>query len=253
MEKIKKQFLKIHKQFLRKRPFFQKKIARWKKKNKVSLYKQAELIFNEIKACEKEIVSVFSSSDWKYNKAFLKVKIHALDSLVQELNALTHSSLLKWTEATLIVCIIVFVLRNFIFGMYHVPTSSAEPSLLVGDRVWGNKATYLLWEPQVGDIAMFEDPSFSVDYANAFQKFWMRYIGLKVPFLGLDRGPRHMAKRIIAGPGDVIEGRVKKGVPVVYRNGKLLQESYVNTYPLLAIRKETGFLQKVTLQLKCGS
>jgi len=244
MDKLKKQFLKIHKQFLRKRPFFQKKIAYWKKKQKISLYKQSELIFNEIKACEKEIISVFGSPDWKYNRAFLKVKIHALDSLVQELNALTHSSLFKWIEATAIVLVIVFVLRNFVFGMYHVPTSSAEPSLLVGDRVWGNKIVYLLKKPQVGDIVMFEDPTFNNKNANSFQRFWQRYVGLKIPFLGLHHGPQNMAKRVVAGPGDVIEGRVVKGKPVVYRNGKKLYEPYINTYPLLAIKKEIGFFNE---------
>ncbi|MBU1007739.1 signal peptidase I [Candidatus Dependentiae bacterium] len=241
MDKLKKHFLKTHKRFLRKRPFFKKKIAYWKKKQKNYLYKQAELIFNEIKACEKEIVSVFSNSDWKYNRAFLKVKINALDNLLAELNALTHSSLLKWIEATTIVLAVVFLLRNFVFGMYHVPTSSAEPSLLVGDRVWGNRIVYLLKEPKRGDIAMFRDPEFSNEKEPAFQKFWQQYIGFAIPFLGLKRGPQNMAKRIVAGPGDVIEGRIEDGWPVVYLNGKILLEPYINIYPLLAIKKEIGF------------
>lgn len=244
MDKLKKQFLRIHKRFLRKRPFFQKKIEQWKKKRKNYLYKQAELIFNEIKACEKEIVSVFASSDWKYNKAFLKVKINALDSLVAELNAVTHSSLLKWVEATTLVLVIVFVLRNFVFGMYHVPSSSAEPSLLVGDRVWGNKLVYQFKEPERGDIVMFQDPLFSNEKENVFQKFWQHYIGLSIPFLGLKRGPENMAKRIIAYPGDVIEGRIEKGRAAVYRNGKKIYEPYVNTYPLLVMRKTTGFFDR---------
>lgn len=249
MDRLKKQFFKIKSELKEKKPFFERKIKRWEKRKKASLYKQAKLLLNEAEQCEREIAEVFSDSDWKYNRAFLKVKMQALGGLLYELEAMSVATWFKWVKATFIVILIVFVLRNFVFGVYHVPTSSAEPTLLVGDRVWGNKAVYLFDDPKIGDIVMFNDPKFKSSAVEGdtldslVKRLWERYVGLEVRALGLNRGPQNMAKRVIAGPGDVIEGRIEGGVPVLYRNGKKLREKYVNTYPLLALRKETGLVE----------
>jgi signal peptidase I len=243
MDKLKKQFLSIRERFSDKRPLFERKIEIWKKREREAWYKQAKLLFEEALACEKEIVSVFDSSDWKYNKAFLKVKITAYEGLFKELMAVTRSSWLRLIESTVIVIAIVFLLRTFVFGIYHVPTSSAEPSLLVGDRVWGNRIIYLFQNPKPGDMVMFQDPEFSYD-KSIFQRFWQKNIGIEIPFIGLKRGPRNKAKRIVAKPGDVIEGKIENGNPVIYKNGKLLNENYVNKYPLIALKKVTGFFDR---------
>lgn len=244
MDKLKKYFLKIDKEFIEKKPFLLRKIGRWKKGHKASLYRQARLLFNEAQQCEKEIHSVFDSEDWKYNRPFLKVKIQAFDGLFRELCYMTSSPWKRAVQAVVLVTVIVFVLRTFFFGVFHVPTSSAEPTLLVGDRVWGNKVLYFFQEPKVGDMVMFEDPKFVYDQTSFWQRVWQRYIGLSFPSLGLKAGPQSIAKRVIAVSGDVIEGRVEDGKPVIYRNGKKLVEIYINTYPLLALKKTTGFFER---------
>lgn len=244
MDKLKKYFLKLDKEFIEKKPFLLRKIGRWKKGHKASLYKQARLLFNEAQQCEKEIHSVFESDDWKYNKPFLKVKIQAFGGLCHELCAMTTSPWKRFVEFAFILIVMVFVFRTFFFGVFHVPTSSAEPTLLVGDRVWGNKILYFFQEPKVGDMVMFEDPNFIYDQESVWQRLWQRNIGRAIPFVGLKAGPQSMAKRIIAVPGDVIEGRIEEGKPVVYRNGKKFIEPYVNTYPLLAIKKVIGFFER---------
>lgn len=242
MDKLKKHFLKIHEDFKEKRPYFQKCIDRWKKMGRSSTHKQAKILLDEAIECEKEILSVFSSSDWKYNRPFLKVKINALDNLLKELNLLTKSVIWKWIEITVVVTAVVFVLRTFFFGIYLVPSSSAETTILVGDRVWGNKLVYFLQEPKIGDVVMFEDPLFKYDKNSFLQRLWQKNIGIKIERLGFKAGPQNMAKRVIGCPGDVIEGKIEKGKPVIYRNGKKVNEPYVNKYPLLAIRKQTGFI-----------
>ena len=243
MDKLKRQFLRLQEHFASKKPSIKKFLDRWSSRGKTSLYKQAKLLFDEAEQCEREIINVFEDSDWKQNKAFLKVKLKSLDGLLQELESIVEITWLKLLKTVVAVLVIVFILRNFFFGVYHVPTSSAETSILVGDRVWGNKLVYVFKDPKPGDIVMFEDPLFKYSKGNFFQRLWQKYIGVEVKFLGFKRGPKHMAKRVVASPGDVIEGKVEDGKPVVYLNGKVLNEPYVNKYPLIAMKKTVGFFE----------
>lgn len=244
MDKLKKLFLKIQGRFLEKKSFFNRKLERWNKRGKIASYKQGKLLFDEASQCEREISTLFESPDWKYNRAFIKVKMQALDGLLRELDILTQLTWLKWVKATVVVVAVVFLLRNFVFGIYHVPTSSAETTLLVGDRVLGNKLVYLYESPKVGDIVMFEDPTFVYPpEGSTVKRLWQKYIGITIGFLGLQRGPQYMAKRVIAGPGDVIEGKIEDGIAVVYRNGKPLNEPYTNKYPLIALKKTIGLVE----------
>jgi hypothetical protein len=78
------------------------------------------------------------------------------------------------------------------------------------------------------------------------QKLWQQYAG--IPLLGiLKGGPDNWVKRVIAVPGDTIEGRIEDGKTVVYLNGEKLDEPYVNPNPLICIRKTTGFLHSMSL------
>ena len=93
-----------------------------------------------------------------------------------------------------------------------------------------------------GDLVIFDDPRYKYDESNKIKYFWQRYVGLPLPLLGIPSGPINMVKRVIAVPGDWIEGRIEDGKAVVYLNGKKLEEPYVNPYPLIWLKKETGFL-----------
>ena len=50
-------------------------------------------------------------------------------------------------------------------------------------------------------------------------------------------GPQNLTKRIIGLPGDLIEGKVEEGRPVIYRNGQKMEEPYLNKYPLISVWK----------------
>ena len=106
--------------------------------------------------------------------------------------------------------------------------------MLVGERFFADKFTYLFAKPQRGHVISFNSPLF--DYSgNTFKRLFQEYVW----------GPQNLTKRIIGVPGDLIEGKVEDGKPVVYRNGVKLEEPYFNKYPLIGVwRKDPSTLAK---------
>jgi len=148
----------------------------------------------------------------------------------------------QWVEAIVIAGSAAFLIRTYVFGFYQVPTGSAEPNVLVGDRIFGNKLSYMFKKPAQGDLVIFDDPEFVYDGSSSLQRTWQKYVGLSVPLLGLKRGPDNWVKRVVACPGDTIEGRMEDGKTVIYRNGERIEETYINPFPLLVQRKVIGFI-----------
>lgn len=84
-----------------------------------------------------------------------------------------------------------------------VPTNSMETTIMVGDKIIGNRLAYLFSSPKRGDIVIFEYP---------------------------DNPKEDYVKRVIGLPGETITFTDGK----VYIDGDLLEEDYVNgmeTYP----------------------
>jgi signal peptidase I len=145
-------------------------------------------------------------------------------------------------ESVTFLFVTIFVLRHLIFGLYSVPTGSAEPNILVGDRILGLKYPYLLGKVQRGDLAIFDRPDFVYDQKNFINHLWQKYVGFPIPLLGLSAGPESWVKRVIGLPGDVVEGKINaEGKTEVYLNGELLEEPYINPYPLITVRRSCGF------------
>ncbi|QQR62467.1 signal peptidase I [bacterium] len=117
---------------------------------------------------------------------------------------------------------LIFLVRTFFFGLYQVPTPSMETTMLVGDRFFADKLTYWFRSPRRGEIIAFNDPEFEYS-KNKFVSLFQKYVW----------GPSNWTKRVIAVPGDIVEGKVENGKPVIYVNGKLLDEPYVNRLPLI--------------------
>lgn len=123
---------------------------------------------------------------------------------------------------------IVFIIRTFGFGLYQVPTGSMETTVLVGERFFADKFTILFSPIKRGEIIAFNQPGTMFAYStNSIKYFIQKYIW----------GPLNLTKRVIAIPGDVIKGVVEDGKPVIYLNGKKLDEPYLNKYPLVAVYK----------------
>lgn len=148
----------------------------------------------------------------------------------------------EWTESIIIALGLAFVLRTVFFGLYSVPSGSAEPTILVGDHIWGNKLLYFFQKPQRGELIIFDQQEFQLSTSSTIQRLWQQYIGVPIPLLGLQAGPANIVKRVIAIPGDTIQGRIEDGKPVIYLNGKKLDEPYLNNYPLIRVRRTKGFI-----------
>jgi len=110
--------------------------------------------------------------------------------------------------------------------------------------VIANKLAYRFGFGRVerGDMVIFDDMNFKFDRSNKLRSLWQKYFGMPIPFIPATAGPINVTKRVIAIPGDIIEGRVEDGKPVIYLNGAKLDESYLNPYPLILLRKTAGFL-----------
>lgn len=128
--------------------------------------------------------------------------------------------------ATLLL--IVFLIRTFGFGLYQVPTGSMETSMLVGERFFADKFSYIFRNPKRLEVIAFNEPPQFYTYSkNKLVNLFQHYVG------GLWWGPSNWTKRIIGVPGDEIRGVIEDGKPVIYRNGKKLDEPYLNKYPLI--------------------
>lgn len=146
----------------------------------------------------------------------------------------------KVTDSLFFQLTLIFLLKAFVFGWYGIPTGCLEPALLVGDRIIANKTAYWFSSVKRGDLAIFDNPE--IPYSkNTFIYLWQRFVGKKVKALGLPAGPDCWVKRVIAIPGDTLEGKIEDDKPVLYLNGKKLTEAYLNPYPLIAVRKINGF------------
>lgn len=127
-------------------------------------------------------------------------------------------------ESLIVILPVVFLIKTFVFGLYQVPTGSMETTMLVGERFFADKLTPYLYKPKRGEIISFNDPNHKYS-PNAVMNFYQQYVSW---------GVVNYTKRVIAIPGDHIEGKIEAGIPVVYLNGEKLDETYINKYPIIA-------------------
>ncbi len=121
-----------------------------------------------------------------------------------------------------LLLMLVFLIRTFGFGLYQVPTGSMETTMLVGERFFADKFSYVFRTPRRGEIIAFNDPLYHYS-KNPVGSLFQHYVW----------GPTNWTKRVIGIPGDRVRGAVEDGKPVVYLNDEKLAESYLNKYPLI--------------------
>jgi len=93
--------------------------------------------------------------------------------------------------------LIAFVVRYFIVEGYYIPSSSMEPTLKPGNRVFVAKFYYRIYRPQRGDIIVFRYPT---------------------------NRKKNLIKRVVALPGETI--RIENGL--IYIDGIPLQGDQFN-------------------------
>lgn len=101
---------------------------------------------------------------------------------------------------------VFFLIRPFLVQTFFIPTPSMVPTLQVQDYVVANKLVYRFAEPKVGDVAVFRPPPYA---------------------LRPGQPPVDFVKRIVGGPGDVVE--IRHGL--LYRNGKPAAEPFLPEPP----------------------
>jgi signal peptidase I len=132
---------------------------------------------------------------------------------------------------------IVFVIRTVGFGLYQVPTGSMETTMLVGERFFADKLSYIFRAPRQGEIISFNDPLYKYSDNKAMRLFEY-YVW----------GPSNWTKRIIGLPGDRVQGKIEDGKPVVYVNGTKLSEPYLNQYPLIKIWRDNPMMRGESIE-----
>jgi signal peptidase I len=120
--------------------------------------------------------------------------------------------------------VVVFLIRTIGFGLYQVPTGSMEVTMLVGERFFADKFTYLFRPPARGEIISFNEPRYQYS-DNMIKNLFQQYVW----------GPDNWTKRVIGIPGDTVRGTIENGKPVVYLNGRKLDEPYLNPHPLIHV------------------
>ncbi|MFY9173736.1 MAG: signal peptidase I [Peptococcia bacterium] len=104
----------------------------------------------------------------------------------------------EWIYTILIAVVLVVVIRMFLLDSRIVPSSSMEPSIIPGDRLFVQKITHHFAGLQRGEVVVFSPPARS---------------GLQDDLI----------KRVIALPGDTVE--IKEGK--LFLNGEPQEEPYI--------------------------
>lgn len=240
--RLKKRYSRIIADFQEHQGRVRAAIEKWRTQGKFSHYEKYHSMLSEVERLEKELAPLEHIDQDAKGIADTHAKVKRLKRLHATLKQETKSHVRQWVEAIVVALGLALIIRNFAFTLYHVPTGSAEPNILVGDRIWGNKAAYFFNDIKRGELVIFDDPREGYDESSKIQAFWQRYIGVPISFLGLKGGPINVVKRVIGIPGDVVEGKIEGGKTVVYLNGKKLDEPYVNDLPLIVLYRDKGFL-----------
>ena len=240
--RLKKRYSRIIASFDEQRGRVREAIEKWRVRGKTTHYEKFNDIWTEAEKIRHELAESLHNEQAPANGSGAHAKVKRLKNLYNVLHQETKSPIRQWIEAIGVALVLAFVLRNFAFSIYHVPTGSAEPNILVGDRIWGNKAAYFFHNIKRGDLVIFDDPREGYDESSRIQYVWQRYVGFPIPLLGLKGGPINVVKRVIALPGDVIEGKIEADKTVIYLNGAKLNEPYVNTLPLIVVQRDKGLL-----------
>lgn len=106
----------------------------------------------------------------------------------------------EWVALVALALGVAVLLRTFVVQSFFIPSESMTPTLQVGDRVLVNKLAYDFGEPARGDVVVFEAP----------------------PGEG-SAEIRDLIKRVVALPGESVEGRDG----AIYVNSERLDEPWL--------------------------
>ena len=107
---------------------------------------------------------------------------------------------MEWIVIVAAALITALLIKTFLLQAFYIPSASMDPTLKIHDRVLVNKLSYHFHEVHRGDIVVFKRPPGEHD------------VNIK-----------DLIKRVVALPGETVEGRDGH----VLIDGRILHEPYV--------------------------
>lgn len=122
-----------------------------------------------------------------------------------------------------LIVVVAVLVRSFVAEAYYIPSGSMEPGLQINDRVVVSRLAYHLHAPRRGDIVVFKAPAGVLPRGSSAGNVVARGLGALGKAMGLVDDTSVLIKRVIALPGEIVEGRNGR----VSVNGLLLEEPYL--------------------------
>ncbi|MBI3754455.1 MAG: signal peptidase I [Deltaproteobacteria bacterium] len=146
-------------------------------------------------------------------------------------------------EAIVIALVLALVIRTFVVQAFKIPSSSMEPTLLIGDHILVSKFIYGIpvpfsdkkilsfKSPKQGDVIVFEfpgNPQECKSFSSTMEKKFENAVEKKDVWRLFTDDCKDFIKRVVAVGGDTVEVRNK----IVYVNGSPLADNHgVNIDP----------------------
>lgn len=108
----------------------------------------------------------------------------------------------EWVIVIVVAIALAFFIDTVLIVNAVVPSASMETTIMTGDKLFGNRLSYINEDPQRGDIVIFKYPD------NEKELFIKRVIGL---------------------PGDTLE--IKEGKVYINGSSEALNEPYIHEIP----------------------
>ncbi len=122
------------------------------------------------------------------------------------------SKVREYAETLVIALAIALFVRSFVVQAFKIPSSSMEPTLLVGDHILVNKFLYGIRIPVIGKkIFPFSQPR----------------RGDVIVFIFPNDRSKDFIKRVIGLPGEKVEIRERK----IYINDRLIEDPWGKYFP----------------------
>ena len=122
------------------------------------------------------------------------------------------SKVREYAETLVIALAIALFVRSFVVQAFKIPSSSMEPTLLVGDHILVNKFLYGIRIPVIGKkVLPFSQPR----------------RGDVIVFIFPNDRSKDFIKRVIGLPGEKIEIRERK----IYINDRLIEDPWGKYFP----------------------
>ena len=122
-----------------------------------------------------------------------------------------------------VAVVVAVVVKAFVAQAFYIPSASMEPQLKINDRVIVSKLAYDLHAPRRGDIVVFRAPPGLEKSPTPQHDPVLRALADAAQAVGLASSGTDLIKRVIALPGETVEGR---GGHVLI-DGRVLIEPYL--------------------------